>query len=122
MSRAARSLFVFGIYVAAVGVAFIAAPDPLMRVLALPPATAGWARVVGLLAVVIGAYDIVGARAGCAPYIRASVPVRLFFASGTILLVLLGQMPVTVVLLGATDIAGAVWTFVALRAPERSVV
>lgn len=115
MSHAARSLFLFGVYVVAVGVAFIVAPDPLVRLLALPAATVGWARVVGLMAIVIGAYDIAGSRAECMPYIRASIPVRFGFFAGTILLVLVGEMPVTVALVGAIDMAGAVWTGVALR-------
>lgn len=115
MSRSARSLFVFGIYVIAVGVAFIAAPDPLMRILRLPPATAGWARVVGLLAVVIGCYDVIAARAACLPYIRASVVVRFGFAGGTVLLVLFGEMPPTLLVLSATDVASAIWTAVTLR-------
>ncbi len=115
MSRAARSLFVFGIYIVVVGLALVAAPDFLMRLLRLPPATAGWARIVGLLTIVLGSYDITGSRAECRPYIRASVPLRLGFAAGTIVLVLAGQMPVTVALLGSTDIAGALWTSFALR-------
>ena len=116
MSRAARSLFLFGIYVVVVGVALVAAPEFLMRLLRLPPATVGWARVVGLLTIVIGAYDVTSSRGECMPNIRASIPVRFFFAAGTIALVLLGEMPVTVALLGATDIAGAIWTWVSLRA------
>lgn len=116
MSRPARSLFVFGIYVLITGAAFIIAPAPLVALLRLPAATAGWARVVGLLALVIGAYDTVGSRAECMPYIRGSVLVRFGFAAGTALLVAFGQMPATILLLGATDIAGALWTAFALKA------
>ncbi|MCU1227625.1 MAG: hypothetical protein JWO97_509, partial [Acidobacteria bacterium] len=54
MSKPARTLFVFGVYVVVVGIAFVVAPEMLMSLLRLPPATAGWARVVGLLALVIG--------------------------------------------------------------------
>lgn len=122
MSRAARSLFLFGAYVFLVGVALLAAPDALAFLLRLPPATTGWVRVVGLLALVIGAYDMVSSRGGCLPTIRASVPVRFGFAAGTALLVLSRQMPLSVLLLGLTDAAGAVWTAVALRSDQRSVV
>jgi len=115
MSRPARSLFVFGIYILIVGVALVVIPAPLVSLLRLPPATVGWARVVGLLTIVIGAYDVTGSRAECLTYIRASIPVRFGFAAGTIVLVLLGQMPFTIALLGATDIAGALWTAFALR-------
>lgn len=115
MTRPARSLFAFGIYVLLTGVAFLAIPGPLVSLLRLPAATAGWARIVGLLAIVIGCYDTIGSRAECLPYIRASVPVRFGFAAGTALLVIFGQMPATILLLGATDVAGAIWTAAALR-------
>lgn len=115
MSRSARSLFIFGIYIVVTGAAFIVAPGSLSALLQLPPATVGWGRVIGLLALVIGAYDIAGSRAECLPYIRASVPVRFGFATGTVLLVAFGQMPATILLLGATDIAGALWTAFALK-------
>ncbi len=115
MSRPARSLFLFGVYVFSVGVALLAAPAALAALLRLPAASAGWPRVVGLLCLVIGAYDMVGSSAECASYIRSSVPVRAGFAVGTTLLVIFGQMPVPVLLLGLTDIAGALWTAIALK-------
>lgn len=121
MSRPARSLFIFGIYVLVVGAAFVVVPEPIVSLLRLPPATAGWARVVGLLALVIGSYDVIGARAECMPYIRSSVFVRCGFAAGTAVLVGLNQMPMTLLLLGATDIAGALWTLAALKGIERAL-
>ncbi|HET7437018.1 MAG TPA: hypothetical protein VFN10_20075 [Thermoanaerobaculia bacterium] len=121
MSKAARSLFAFGIYVVITALGFIAAPEMLMSLLGLPPATAGWARLIGLLALVIGAYDIVGARSESLAYIRASVYVRTGFALGTFVLVALGQMPPTILLLGASDIAGAIWTALALRGHSPAV-
>src|SRR5512142_3578658 len=117
MSRSARSLFLFGVYVAVAGAAFLVAPSFLASLLRLPPATSGWPRMVGLLALVIGSYDMIASRAECLPYIRSSVPVRFGFALGTALIVLFGQMPLSVLLLGATDIAGAVWTAIALKSP-----
>lgn len=103
------------------GVLFLAIPETLLRVLRLPAAPAGWLRIIGLLALVIGAYDLVGARAESLPYIKASVPLRFGFAAGMTLLVVLGQMPATTLPLGAIDAAGAVWTMIALR-DRRSLV
>ncbi len=114
MTKAAQSLFFFGIYGVAAGALFIALPG-IMSLLQLPPLASGWARVVGLLALIIGTYDIVGARAECMPYIRASVLMRLGFAVGITLLVILGEMPVSAIPLGAVDAAGALWTALALK-------
>jgi len=122
MSRAARSLFVFAIYVLIVGVALIVVPAPIAALLRLPPATVGWVRMIGLLSLVIGVYDAIGSHAECLPYIRGSVPVRFGFAIGTALLVAFGQMPATILLSGATDIAGALWTAFALRGSAPAAV
>ena len=83
------------------------APDSLLALLQLPARPAGWARVIGLLTLVIGTYDFISARAEARAFIRASVYVRLGFAVGAVLLVLLGQMPPALLLLGAVDAAGA---------------
>jgi hypothetical protein len=122
MSKAARSLFVFGLYAILAGTAFIAVPEPLLSVMHLPPLPTGWARVIGLLALVIGTYDIVCARAECQAFIRASVFTRSAFAVAAALLVIVGQMPASMILLGAVDAAGALWTAIALRARQSGQV
>ena len=119
MSHPARSLYIFGIYIFIVGAAFIIAPGPISALLKLPMATVGWMRVVGLLALVIGSYDMVAGRSECLAYIRASVWVRFGFAAGTAILVFTKQMPLTVLALGATDIAGALWTMATLSKSPR---
>jgi hypothetical protein len=115
MSRSARSLFVFGVYALIAGSAFIVVPEQVVATMRLPAMPAGWARVIGILAWVIGAYDIVSARAESKAFIRTSVLVRLGFAAGTVVLVLVGQMPATLMILGAADAMGAAWTAVELR-------
>ena len=115
MSRPARTLFAFGLYVVLTGLIFLTAPDFLISLLRLPPSPPGWPRIVGILALVIGTYDLVGSHSECLPYIKASVPIRFAFAVSMTILFLTRQMPVTVVAFGAIDAAGAVWTAVTLR-------
>jgi hypothetical protein len=115
MSRPARTLFAFGLYVVLTGLIFLTAPDFLIASLRLPPSPPGWPRLVGVLALVIGTYDLIGAHSECLPYIKASVPIRVAFAISMTILFLTRQMPVTVVAFGAIDAAGAIWTWAALR-------
>ena len=115
MSKAAQSLFVFGLYAVLAGTAFLAVPEPLLAMMHLPPLPAGWARIIGLMALVIGTYDIACARAECVVFMRASVFTRIAFAVGAGFLVVIGQMPIPMLLLGAIDAAGALWTAVALK-------
>ena len=122
MSPAARSLFVFGIYVTVAGLTFLVAPAAMIELLRFPPASDGWLRVVGLLAVAIGVYDMVGSSSGSLAYVRASVWVRVGFAAGIALLVVTGQMTPPVIVFGFVDLVGAVWTARALRRPSPNVV
>jgi hypothetical protein len=115
MGKAAQSLFVFGLYAWVAGAAFIVAPESVLSLLHLPTMPAGWTRIVGFMALVIGTYDIVCARAGCGVFIKASIFTRLGFALGVAGLVQLGQMPGSTIFIGAVDAAGAIWTAIALR-------
>jgi hypothetical protein len=115
MSKAAKSLFIFGIYAVLIGLAFLAVPDALISLLHLPPISSGWARAIGLLVLVIGTYDIISARSEVLPLIKASVLVRFGFALGISALVATGQMPAAAMPLGLIDAAGAIWTHLALK-------
>ena len=115
MTQAGKSLFYFGVYGLFIGLLLIAIPETLISIVNLPAIHLGWARVIGLLAMVIGTYDIVCGKANIQPFIKASVYVRFGFLIGTIFLVLLQQMPITAILFGVVDAGGALWTVMALK-------
>src|SRR5690349_10002427 len=98
MSPAAKSLFVFGIYVVAAGVGLLLVPGLVLAALGFPPAQDGWVRVVGALAIVVGAYHIVSARSSLLPYMRASVWGRIGFAVLLGGLVVVSVMPTSLLL------------------------
>ncbi len=119
MSPAAKSLFVFGIYVVAAGAGLLLIPGLVLGTLGFVPAQDGWVRVVGALAMVVGAYHMVGARHNLRPYIRASVWGRVGFGVLLGSLVVASVMPTPLLLFAAIDLAGAAWTAIALRqAPD----
>jgi hypothetical protein len=115
MSPAAKSLFAFGIYAVTAGAGLLLMPALVLGTLGFPPVQDGWVRVVGVLAIVIGAYHIVGARHDFLPYIRASVWGRVGFAVVLGALVVTAVMPTALLLFAAIDLAAAVWTAIALR-------
>jgi len=116
MNTPAKSLFAFGIYAVAAGAGLVFMPGLALGTLGFPPAQDGWVRVVGALAIAVGAYHVVGARNDLLPYIRATVWGRIGFAVLLGGLVIASTMPKSLLLFAAIDVAGAVWTAVALRA------
>ena len=116
MSAAGRSLFIFGIYLLLLGIVLVAVPNWLLGMFGLPATTEVWIRVVGVLVLVIGFYDLQAGRNSMNDYylwsIIARVAVFLFFLA----FVLLGLVNPIFVVFGAIDLLGAAWTFFALQA------
>jgi hypothetical protein len=115
MSPAARSVFVFGLYLIAVGLGLLLAPNAVLGPLGFPPAADAWPRVVGVLVLCLSYYYLSAARAGLTLFLRWTVTVRVgvFVIFGS--LVLLKVAPAPLALLGAVDLAAALWTAAALR-------
>ena len=116
MSRAATSILVFGLYLAAVGAILLVAPNVLLVLLGFPPTNEVWIRVAGVLVIFLAYYFIRSARAGTVDFWRWTTHVRfalIFIFTG---LVLLGLARPPLILLGAADFLGAIWTTLALRA------
>ena len=115
MTKSARSLYYFGFYVLLTGLVICIVPGKFISLLKLPALAEGWARVIGLLAIIIGCYDILNGRNNVRPLVKASVFIRIFFFLGILTLVVAGQMPKEILPLGIIDLAGAVWTALALK-------
>jgi len=119
MSRAARSVYVFGFYMAVLGVVLVAAPNLLLTLNGLPTTSEVWIRVVGVLVLCLAVYYLLAARHELTEFFRWTVFVRstviVFFAA----FVFLGFVSPVLILFGAIDLLGAVCTGLALRS-ERS--
>lgn len=116
MSPPARTVFTFGIYVIGVGLAMMLVPGVIFEVLGVPTTGEPWIHVVGYLAAVIGFYYVVAARSEAEAFLRATVPVRVVSA-----VVFVGVAALwgywSIVLFAVPDLAGALWTWSALRQP-----
>lgn len=115
MSRSARSVLVFGLYLVGVGLALVLCPNPLFALLRLPASHEIWPRVVGVLALVLAFYYVQAARYELVAFFRWTVTARILVFVVFAAFVLLSLAPVPLVALGAVDLAAAVWTALALR-------
>lgn len=116
MTSAAKSVFVFSLYLVVVGLGLLIAPNPFLAPLGFPPAAdESWLRVLGVLVLCLAAYYCAAARAGLTVFFGWTVWVRtgVFVVFGG--LVLLKLAPIPLALLGAVDLAAALWTAAALR-------
>lgn len=118
MSNSARSVFVFGLYLTAIGIILLVAPNFLLGMFFLPSATDVWIRVVGMLAMALGYYYTQAARKEMTDFFRWTIYLRstviLFFTA----FVLLGLANPPLIIFGVVDLLGAIWTGLALRSSK----
>ena len=115
MSNPARSILVFGVYLALAGLAFIFIPNLILPLLGFPATTEVWVRITGLLTAILGLYFFYSVRYDDRHFFRATVFARLMFFTGVTLFVIAGWGSPMLIAFGLVDLAGAAWTWLALR-------
>lgn len=120
MSRAARTIFVFGVYLIATGLILVAVPNTLLGLFRLAPTQEPWIRVLGIVTGVLGAYYVAAARGELIGFFRATLWGRAIVLTAFVLLVVLRLVPAIVIAFGVVDALGAIWTRAALRSQGAS--
>lgn len=115
MSRAAKSLFIFGIYLCGVGIALLLVPNLILQLFGLPTTGEVWIRINGMLLICLSFYYIQSARNDLTNFIRWTVLGRaavIFYLAAFVLLV---SAPKAILLFGLIDLLSAIWTWLALK-------
>ncbi|MGC2238997.1 MAG: hypothetical protein WA584_22780 [Pyrinomonadaceae bacterium] len=115
MSRAAKSLFVFAIYLCGLGFGLLLVPNLLLQIFGAPPTGEVWIRLNGMFVLCLSFYYIQAARNELTNFIRwtvlARVAVIFYFAAFVILV----SAPRAILLFGLIDLLAAIWTWLALK-------
>ena len=113
MSSAKRSMEVWTGYVLLLGVGLLLVPNLVLSLFGIEETNEVWIRTAGILLLGYGAYYLTAVRADFVPMYRVSVWVRWGIALGlTVLAFTTG--PWQLVIFGAGDLLGGLWTYVAL--------
>ena len=118
MSKSAFSVRVFSIYMIVFGALLIIAPNFVLSVFAVAETHEVWIRIVGLLILIVGYLDFMASGNELLPFFRWTVTARLAVPVFLIAFVVLGFAPPILILFGAIDAAGAIWTAVCLRGED----
>jgi len=117
MSKAAKSLFVFGIYLIVIGLAFLLVPNIQLSLFGFPATTEPWIRVMAVLLLMLAFYYIQAARGEMTEFIRLTVPARASVIVFFIAFVAFGLAQPMLIVFGVIDLLAALWTSAALRNP-----
>ena len=120
MSKSARSLFVFSIYLFALGAILIFIPNVLLRLFHMPETDEVWIRVVGMLASIVGFYYFRAAKSELKAFFQATVYGRTSVFIFFIGFVAAGLAPPVLILFGFIDALAALWTQMSLRSEMQS--
>src|SRR5215210_5105506 len=115
MSRAAKSLFVFGIYLCGLGLILLLVPNLILQVFRVPPTHEVWIRINGMLALCLSFYYVQVARNELTIFIRWTVWARIAVIIYFTAFVLLVLAPKALLLFGMIDLLAAIWTWLGLK-------
>lgn len=115
MSKSAFSVRVFSIYMIALGAVLIAVPNLLLSLFAVPETHEVWIRIVGVTVLIIGYLDFMASRHELLVFFRWTVAARFSVPVFLVAFVVLGFASPILILFGAIDVAGAIWTAACLH-------
>ena len=119
MSKAAFSIKASCCYILVLGLALVLVPNLVLLALRMLPTSEIWIRVLGVVVINIGVFYWIAAQTESVALFRASVVVRplvLVWFAGFVALGLTSPM---VLVFGAVEVVGALWTWLALRSEQR---
>ncbi len=118
MSLAAKSLFVFGIYLFGLGLILLFVPNLILQFFGVPPTNEVWIRINGMFMLCLSFYYIQTARNELTNFIRWTVLGRIAVIFYFAAFVLLISAPKALLFFGLIDLLSAIWTRLALKKDE----
>ena len=120
MSKSARSLFVFSVYLFVLGIILIVVPNLLLSLFKFPETKEVWIRVVGMLVFILGYYYFQASKNEIKRFFQWSVYGRTAVLVFFIGFVLLDFAPPILILFGLIDAVAALWTQLSLRSEKQA--
>jgi hypothetical protein len=118
MSRAAQSIFYFGLYIALLGALLIFFPNVLLELVNVPPTDEVWIRLAGMLLLFMGFFYAQAGRSNLVPFFKWTLVTRgvaFFFVLG---FWMGGFVSWVILAFWLGDFAGLLWTWLTLRAEK----
>ena len=115
MSKSAKSVLIFGIYLAFSGLMLLLVPNALITPFGIEPTNEVWIRLSGILLMALAVYYYLGAKHEIIVIMKATAFIRLsiiFFFSAFAFLNLVSP---NIIFFSAVDFLGGIWTLLMLN-------
>jgi hypothetical protein len=120
MKKSAISVFVWGVYIIAVGICFLILPRLLLELMGRVTADYMMARFFGMLMVFYGYFYIRAALSANTGYFVWTIHTRMLAIVFLTMICIVDKTSPLIVAFGGIDIAGAVWTWMAMRKEKQT--
>lgn len=118
MSKSARSILLFSIYMFGLGSIMVLSPNFLLKLFFVPETNEVWIRVAGVLVLILGLYYFLASRNDIKLFFKWTVYARSSVVIFFIGFVIFGLAPPVLILFGIVDAAAAYWTNTCLKAEQ----
>lgn len=115
MTAASKSVYYFGFYLLVLGITLTVAPNTILAMFQMPTTTEVWIHVIGVVVFNIGLYYVFMAPSNHIIFLTLTIYTRAAILLWFIAFVVLDWAPAQLILFGAADAAGALWTYLALK-------
>lgn len=120
MSKVARTLCIYSIYLFFMGACLVVVPNLLLGMLGFQLTSDIWIRLLGLFTFTVGFYYFQSSRHEQIEFFKATIVGRFFFFFMTIAFVFVFNQSATLAAIGSVDLLGALWTWCAMRSNSKS--
>jgi hypothetical protein len=115
MTAASRSIYYFGFYLILTGITLTVFPNMLLGMFGFPETTEVWIRVLGIVVFNMGLAYIVVAPSNNTLFLTFTVFARAAVFAWFLIFYFINLAPAQLIIFGVIDLAGAAWTYSALR-------
>jgi hypothetical protein len=115
MTPAAKSVYYFGFYLYLVGAMLTFIPNLFLSTIGIPETKEVWIRVIGVIIGLLGFYYNQSGAKNYSTFFPLTVPARIIVFTSFVVFVILKMASPVMIGIGAIDLAGAIWTFMALK-------
>ncbi|MEP1094003.1 MAG: hypothetical protein ABJG78_02775 [Cyclobacteriaceae bacterium] len=115
MNKAAKTIWVFGIYLLAEGIFLMLAPAWVLTEIGIPEAQSIWRLIVGFVVAALGYYYIRNAKENLSPFFRFTIQIRIVQLAFFLFLYFFERGTLPLVGFSLIEFLAGIWTWRALR-------
>ena len=115
MSKSAKSVLIFGIYLGVIVLILLLVPNALITPFGIEPANEVWIRLSGILLMALAVYYSLAAKHEIVVIMKATAFIRMTIIFYFTAFALLKLVSPNIIIFSAIDFLGGVWTLLMLK-------